>query len=439
MPPSKMEFPKAPIDSSPTTHTEITQAVSRHDIMSYLVLDPPTSDELRRWFGFRLNFKYFNCLREIETSRPRPIQKDTWDKALNWLQTVRPDLTKDAGKGCNECVKVNVEAAVGKFMGRVGYENHETKLGFVGVVGSIVFHWCRELRDFENGTTNTDTRDSWKQAFKDWNDEHSREDRTLPSEFQVLDLKADEIPLGLRSERPLLGRENEFEVYNRLFWLYWCFRKNVMPKSKWVDYWVASQRGGDRVTLQTLPWYGELGESEEETDGPDQQASNGNEGKYLSESLQENADEAGDYVDCPCKYYFVVDEEVGEHELQNDFLESKDKTAQLQLNSLARCMHPGAFRDLGHWRQTIRDQAKLNDYGFDFMSIEMEWYTEEPGPETSPVDERLILGKGWAESCEEVLSALEIDDDIAEIHFRVKLMPVDKVKDESGGSKMKDS
>ncbi|GAB1725364.1 hypothetical protein NU195Hw_g4110t1 [Hortaea werneckii] len=265
--------------------------------MSYLVLDPPTSDELRRWLGFGLNFKYFRYLREIDTSRPsQPIEKKTWDKALDWLQTVRPDLAKDAGKGCNECVKGNVETAVGKFMGRVGYEDHETKLGYVEVVGTIVFHWCRELRGFENGTTNTDTRDSWEQAFKDWNDVHSREDKPLASEFQVLDLSADEIPLGLRSERPLLGRENEFEVYNRLFWLYWCFRKNVMPKSKWPNFWVASPRGGVRVTLQTLPWYGEKGDSEEKIASSDEQSSNGNDGDTLGESLEEDAEEAASPV-----------------------------------------------------------------------------------------------------------------------------------------------
>lgn len=261
--------------------------------MSYLVLNPPTSDELRRWFGFGLNFKYFKYLREIDASRPsRPIQKNTWDKALNWLQKAKPDLTKDAGKGCNECVKVNVEAAVGKYMGRVGYEDHETTLGFVGVVGSIVFHWCRELRDFENGSANTDMRDSWKRAFKSWNDEHSELDKTLPSEYQVLDLETDTIPLGLRSKRPLLGRENEFEVYNRLFWQYWCFRKNVMPKSKWPNFWVASPRGGAKVPLQTLPWYGEKGESEEESASSDEQSSNGNDGDTPGESLEEDAEEA---------------------------------------------------------------------------------------------------------------------------------------------------
>ncbi|KAI6908759.1 hypothetical protein KC318_g519 [Hortaea werneckii] len=314
----------------------------------------------------------------------------------------------------------------------------KTKLGFDGVVGSVVFHWCRELHDFEDGCTITDVRDSWAQAFKDWNSEHSTDGKTLPSEFQVLELDPDEIPLGVRSERPPLKRENEFEVYNRLFWQYFYFRKNVMPKSKWPAFWVALPRGEDRVTLQTLPWYGEDEESEEETVGSDEQSSNGNEGEDLGESLQEDVEEAGDYIDCPCKFYFVVDEEAEKHKLEDGFLESKAKTGKLQLNSLARCKHPGAFPGLGHWRQTIRDQANLSDYGFDFRSIEMEWYTEEPGPETSPVDERLILGKGWAESCEEVLAALEIDDDIAEIHFKVKLVPVDKVKDESGGSKMKD-
>ncbi|KAI7234567.1 hypothetical protein KC330_g4747 [Hortaea werneckii] len=357
MPSSKMEFPKTPISSSPTLNTKMTQAIQKHDMMSYLVLDPPNNVVFRRWLGFGLNFKYFNYLREIDTSKQGPIEKNTWVKALSWLQTMRSDLAKEIGNDCNEYVKEDAEAAVGRFMGRAVYEKGETKLGFDGVVGSIVFHWCQELHEFEDGCTNTDVRDSWAHAFKDWNSEHATDGKTLPSEFQVLDLDPDEIPLGVRSERAPLKRENEFEVYNRLFWQYFYLRKNVMPKSKWPAFWVVSPRD-------------------------------------LGESLQEDFEEVGDYIDCPCKFYFVVDEEAEKHKLEDGFLESKAKTGKLQLNSLARCKHPGAFPNLGHWRQTIRDQANLSDYGFDFRSIEMEWYTQEPGPETSPVDERLILGKG---------------------------------------------
>ncbi|KAI7175928.1 hypothetical protein KC316_g9998 [Hortaea werneckii] len=437
MPSSKMEFPETPIGSSPASNMKITQAKHKHDIMSYLVLNPPEKGAFKRWLGFGLNFKYYNYLREIDTSKQGPIERNTWDQALSWLQTIRADRAKETGNDSSECVKEDAGVAVGKFMGRVPYERQETRLGLAGVLGSIVFHWRRELRDFEDGATNADITDSWAQAFEDWNTEHLPDRKFLPSEFQVLDLEADEIPLGARSERPLLKTETEFEVYNRLFWQYFYFKSSVLPKSKWPDFWSASPRDGDQVTLKTIPWYGEEEGSVEETVGSDEQSSNGNEGGNLSKSLQEDAEEAGDYIDCPCKFYFVVDEEAEKQQLEGDFLESKAKTAKLQLNSLARCKHPGALPDLGHWRQTIRDQANLSDFGFDFRSIEMEWYTEEPGPETSPVDERLILGNGWAESCEEVLAALEIDDDIAEIHFKVKLVPVDKVKDESGDSKMK--
>lgn len=219
----------------------------------------------------------------------------------------------------------------------------------------------------------------------------------------MLDLRVSDIPLELRSERPALKGEKEFEVYNRLFWQYIYFKSNIMQPKNWAPFWVKIPNSdANKHKLRTLPWYGEPEESEEETVGSDEQSSNGNKGENLSESLQEDADQTGDYVDCPCKFYFVVDEEAEKQQLEGDFLESKTKTEKLQLNSLARCKHPGAFPNLGHWRQTIRDQAKLSDYGFDFRSIEMEWYTEEPGPETSPVDERLILGKGWAESCEGV-------------------------------------
>lgn len=193
------------------------------------------------------------------------------------MTQVRPDPSQGLQGLPNENVKEDVKAAVGKFKGRVPYEEGEMRLRFDQVLGSIIFHWRQELRDFEWDATSADKKTSWARAFRDWDHEQLPNGRTLPDEFQIIDVEVNEIPLGLRSVRPELHREKEYEVYSRLFWQYFYFKSNVMPKSKWPNFWVASKRDSYSVTLKTLPWFAELKEYVVETADSNEQSSNGNE------------------------------------------------------------------------------------------------------------------------------------------------------------------
>ncbi|KAI7353401.1 hypothetical protein KC320_g3947 [Hortaea werneckii] len=273
-----MEFPDAPIDSSVSSATNMTKAQNKKDLMAYLILTTPSNEMFKRWLGFGLNFKYYNYLREIEDPGHR-VEKSTGIQALQWLQKVKLDPPKESQELPSESVKEDAEAAVGKFMGRVPYEEQEKKLKFDEVLGSIIFHWRQELRGFENSSLDANAKNSWTQAFRNWNNKHSSDGKELPDEFQVLDLETSDIPLGLRSERPALKREKEFELYNRLFWQYIYFKSNIMQPKKWPQFWVKVPNSDNREqNLRTLPWYEKPVESEEETSSSDEQSSTGNEG-----------------------------------------------------------------------------------------------------------------------------------------------------------------
>ncbi|KAI7203653.1 hypothetical protein KC316_g8107 [Hortaea werneckii] len=253
----------------------MTTAKNKNDLMAYLLLSPPSNTTFKRWLGFGLNFKYYNYLREIEDPSHR-VEKSTGIQALQWLQKVKPDPSVGSQEPPSENVKEDVETAVGKYMGRTSYEGQEKKLKFHEVLGAILFHWRQELRGFEDSSLAAGTKASWAQAFQNWNIKHSPDGKELPDEFQVLDLEASDIPLGLGSERPALKGEKEFEVYNRLFWQYYFFKSNVMQPKRWTQFWVTvANKDAHHNTLRTLPWYEEPVEREE-TVGSDEQPSNGN-------------------------------------------------------------------------------------------------------------------------------------------------------------------
>ncbi|KAI7478762.1 hypothetical protein KC351_g7994 [Hortaea werneckii] len=278
MPPSKMEFPDAPIGSSSSSATNMTKAKNKKDLMAYLLFKTPSNASFKGWLAFGLNFKYYNYLREIEDPSHR-LAKSTGIQALQWLQKVKPDPSKGSQEPPSENVKEVVARAVEKFMGRVQYDGQEKKLKFHEILGAILFHWRQELRGFEDSSLDADTKDSWAQAFQHWNNKHSWDGKELPKDFQVLDLEASNIPLGLRSERHALKMEKEFEVYNRLFWQYMFFKSNVMQPSKWAQFWdMTSNSDAEPKNLRTLPWYGKPVESEEEMVASDKQSSNGKEG-----------------------------------------------------------------------------------------------------------------------------------------------------------------
>ncbi|GAB1725365.1 hypothetical protein NU195Hw_g4111t1 [Hortaea werneckii] len=306
----------------------------------------------------------------------------------------------------------------------------EKDLKYYRTLGAVIFHWSQDLVQFENNDVSDFEKEQWSSAFLAWN--RSESALQLPNAFRVLDLQASDLPPGLRSSRPEHQRESDLEVYSRLFWQYWFFEKSVCPQDKWADFWAEKPDDGTMLPdLQTLPWQGEPADKKEETDVPAETT-------WLQDLHAAFEDEDGQprkYVQCTCKVCFVVDGVADERDIKERFSDAiasgKGTIKRLRLNRLLTCEHPGAFRDLGRWRQTIRDQASLSHYYFDFNSISMKCYTQPPASHVSPVDLCIIFQKGVPMDYDEILDQLALHDGIVEIHFEVKLKPVESVVDES--------
>ncbi|KAI7085437.1 hypothetical protein KC356_g5909 [Hortaea werneckii] len=419
--------PESPISYEKTS--KVTVAESQADLISYLLLDPPSNKTFKRWLGFGLNFKYYNCLRDIDPTGTH-FNKETRYRALAWLQKVENKISQKPYKNYREYVKADVDGVVLKHEDNVRIRVDEKDLKYYRTLGAIIFHWSRDLSQFENDDVSDFEKEQWPIEIRAWN--RSQSALQLPDAFQVVDLQASDLPPGLRSSRPEHQRENDLEVYNRLFWQYWFFQKNVCPEDKWADFWVETPSDG--TVLQdprTLPWQGEPAKNKEESDLPAETSWR----EDLHAAIPDKYPKPKHYVHCPCKVCFKVDGAAEERDVEERFSDAiasgKEGIGELRLDCLLDCEHPGAFRDLGRWRQTIRNQASLSHYYFDFNSISMKCYTQPYAPNVYPVDVCIIFQKGVPMDYDEVLDQLALHNGIVEIHFEVKLKPVESVVDES--------
>ncbi|KAI7363975.1 hypothetical protein KC354_g6066 [Hortaea werneckii] len=418
--------PETPID--PPHSYKVTLTETKPNLVSYILLDPKTNATLKRWLGFGLNFKYYNYLREIDTGKSQ-VKEKLWLRALSWLQSVEEGL-EEIGGHSTDYFKGDAETAVGKYLRKVKLEEDEENLEPYQVLGAIIFWWSRELVDFEHGMLDQRAKDAWRKEFKKWN---NTQPVKLPTLSQTIDFEAKDIPLGFRENRPELPRENQLEVYNRLFCQYWYFKRSICPQSKWTTFWSKLPKDNEDIQkVPALPWKGKPKASEEHTGDPAEPSTTWQED--IRAGLPELSEKVEDYVDCPCKLCFVVNGDDEEKQLQGQWKEAKARgisIPRIRLNNFAPCKHPGAFPDLGRWRQTIRNQAKLSEVYFDMETILMEWYTGPSGSDVEPADERMILENGKPMSYSDVLAALSLDKDIFEIRFKVTLTPVEAVANES--------
>ncbi|KAI6878521.1 hypothetical protein KC360_g8519 [Hortaea werneckii] len=349
--------PKSPISYEKTS--KVTVAESQADLISYLLLDPPSNKTLKRWLGFGLNFTYYNHLRDIDPTGTH-FNKETWYRALAWLQKVENEISQKPYKNYREYVKADVDGVVLKHEDNVRMRVDEKDLKYYRTLGAIIFHWSRDLSQFENDD------------------------------------------------------------------------KNVCPEDKWADFWVETPSDGTILQdPRTLPWRGEPAENKEETDVPAETSWR----EDLHAAIPDKYPKPKHYVHCPCKVCFKVDGAAEERDVEERFSDAiasgKEGIGELRLNCLLDCEHPGAFRDLGRWRQNVRNQASLSHYYFDFNSISMECYTQPYAPHVSPVDVCIIFQKGVPMDYDEILDQLALHNGIVEIHFEVKLKPVESVVDES--------
>lgn len=418
--------PESPISGQKTS--KVTVAESQADLVSYLLLDPPNNRTLKRWLGFGLNFKYYNYLREIDPTGTH-LNKETWYRALAWLQKVENEVSKKPYKGYRTYVKADVDGVVLKHRSKMQMRANEKDLKYYRTLGAVIFHWHRDLCQFENDDVSDFEKEQWPHEFLAWNRNQSA--LQLPDAFQVLDLQANDLPRGLRSNGPEHQRENDLEVYNRLFWQYWFFEKSVCPEDKWANFWVETPDDGAILQdLRMLPWHGKPAENKEKTEFSAETS-------WLEDihaAMGDRFEQPKHHLHCPCKVRFTVDGVAEEQDIEerfNDAIASgKETITELRLDRQLPCEHPGAFRDLGRWRQTIRNQASLSDYYFDFKSISMKCYTQPPTPHVSPIDVCIIFQKGVPMDYDEILEQLALHNGIVEIHFEVKLKPVESVVDE---------